>query len=648
LPIGGLFALFSLMPYGRMIQQWPLSIASNEVDFYQRWFDRRPLDSTIATTPLPVLELRTGNGKWTYLFEGNQDSMKVQERGSDAAGIELSFDAERPFHGWEKALLRPADDRSVRAGFAKSVAEAVGGIAQECMLVRLTVDGEDRGPHVLLERFTQGTLDRYGLGEGRLVRVSVDDHIAVKGTAEEQRIAENAWARVVAGDATLLDSTGLALCALWRNEEADDEESLLIFDRSRGTFLPIARPGHRLSPAMIAAIDRSQGAISKVLARVEHAEPTLAERAQQVEGQWAVIAGEGRVAAMQLEFLHHERDRLLSAFAELRAADRDGTQGDEQQAARGSELDPWLRPFRGADDTLRITKGVYELDHLVEVPKGMALVIGKSVRLKMGPHASLVVNGPLHVRGTAANPVFVRPAEEAPFGAICVNGNGGTPCMLSGLRMSGGSQLWLSDRYHSAMLSFHDANVTMTGCSIGAAFGEDGMNIKRGEVDIQQCDFRDAQDDIVDLDQVRGRVSGCSFSALQRSDTATIANGDGLDLSGCRVAIINCTFQGARDKGLSVGERSEAYVRSCSFQGNNTGLASKDGSVAYIEAGSFQGNRIALSVFRKKPVFEGGRIQWTGSAMGGNGQDQQKDAHSSVTTIERMDPMIARKFGMDP
>lgn len=648
LPIGGLFALFSLMPYGRMIQKWPLSIASTEVDFYQRWFDRRPLDSAIATTPLHVLELRSTKGKWSFSFAGEEDSVKVQERTTEQTGLELTFSSERPFQGQEKVALRPADDRSVRAGFAQAIAEAVGGIPQQSMLVRLAVDGEDRGPHVMLERITPGTLDRYGLGDGRLVRVGSDDHLTVKGTADEQRIAENAWARVVAGDVTLLDSTGLALCALWQDEDAEEEESLLVFDRSRGTFIPIARPGHRSSPALRTAIDRSRGVVSAVLARLEMATPPLAERLKQVEGQWAVIAGEGRVAAMRSEFLHHESERLTSLFNELRAVAKSEAPTQRPTGTTLTELDPWLKPFSGSDDTLRITKGVYELDHVVEVPMGVPLVISKSVRFKMGPRAGLVVNGPLFVRGTAANPVFVRPTGEAPFGSICVNGNGRTPCVISGLRVSGGSQLWLSDRYHSAMLSFHDANVTMTGCFIGAAFGEDGVNIKRGEVDIRQCDFRDAQDDIVDLDQVHGRISDCSFGASQRSDTSAIANGDCLDLSGSRIALSNCTFLGARDKGVSAGEGSEAYVRSSSFLNNNTGLASKDGSVAYVQGGTFQGNRIALAAFRKKPVFEGGKIQWQGSAMTGNGQDQQKDAHSSVTTIDRMDPMIARKFGMDP
>ena len=43
-PITVLLALFSLMPYEVMTRHWPLGVQRQEVEFFQRWFDRRPTE----------------------------------------------------------------------------------------------------------------------------------------------------------------------------------------------------------------------------------------------------------------------------------------------------------------------------------------------------------------------------------------------------------------------------------------------------------------------------------------------------------------------------------------------------------------------------------------------------------------------------
>ena len=59
LPLLALFGVFSLIPYERMTDRWPLGITGEEVHAYQRWFDQRP--DTMPKVDVPRLEL-SANG----------------------------------------------------------------------------------------------------------------------------------------------------------------------------------------------------------------------------------------------------------------------------------------------------------------------------------------------------------------------------------------------------------------------------------------------------------------------------------------------------------------------------------------------------------------------------------------------------------
>ena len=284
-------------------------------------------------------------------------------------------------------------------------------------------------------------------------------------------------------------------------------------------------------------------------------------------------------------------------------------------------------------DTLFLDRGRYRVREDLVLPPGAALVLLSGARLELDPGRSILCRGPLHVRATPVNPVFIRPAVgDSAFGALAVSGDGTTPCSIDGLRMSGGQGASVAGMHHSGMLSLHGVNLAMRRSELEDGRGEDLLNLKDSEVLIGECRFMEALSDLVDLDRCTGVISGCWFD-----QAGTGGEGDALDLGGGRTTITDCTFEGAGDKGLSVGEIARVAVRGCTFRGNAIAMAVKDLSIAHVEGCLFIGNDLVFSVRRASGIYGGARLFLYPNTFVDNGRDREVDTLSRIEPREAWD-----------
>lgn len=297
-----------------------------------------------------------------------------------------------------------------------------------------------------------------------------------------------------------------------------------------------------------------------------------------------------------------------------------------------------------AGDSVVFPRGKYVVDEDLIFPEGHRVVLLQGARIAIGAGRSIVVRGPLQVRGTRRNPVFIRAVQEdAPFGTFAMVGDGRYACSLQGLQISGGSEARIQGVYHSGMLSIHGATTTgVADCIIGGAMGEDGLNIKEGVVRIENSVFEDGHADLVDLDLCTGAVRGCTFRSGRKD-----GNGDGLDVSGARVLAEDCRFLNMMDKGISVGENSELLVRRSHFEGNTIALAAKDLSTVHVLDDVFVGNALVFGAYRKKDIYGGARIVAYTNTYTGNTRQQDVDELSKVEQAERPDAAVLQQFGAD-
>ena len=302
---------------------------------------------------------------------------------------------------------------------------------------------------------------------------------------------------------------------------------------------------------------------------------------------------------------------------------------------------PHLDIRQTAASELWLRRGTYRLTEHLVLPRGYNLRIESGTDLELGAGVVLLVRGGLNISGTADQPVKIRPIEPGqPFGAVAVIGDGSQRTEVTHLLLSGGSDAWLDAAQFTGALSIHyQGRVSVSHTTIRDNQGADGLSIKYAAGTVSDSSFTGNRDDQVDLEYFDGIVRGSRFESAPSGDP----NGDGLDLRGSRVVVVNNELTGAADKAASVGEESEALFVSNRLGHSAIGVAVKDLSTAYLYDNRFEENRRDVRAYMKQPFFGGGRVVFAGVGPRQADLSVEIDDRSTLTrmpagAVERLDP----------
>ena len=240
----------------------------------------------------------------------------------------------------------------------------------------------------------------------------------------------------------------------------------------------------------------------------------------------------------------------------------------------------------------------------------------------------------------------IRPIEPGqPFGSVAVVGDGTQRTEVSYLELSGGSDAWLDGAQFAGALSIHyQDRVSVSHTTIRDNQGADGLSIKYAAGAVSDSSFTGNRDDQVDLEYFDGLVRGNRFEGARTGDP----NGDGLDLRGSRVVVVNNELTGAADKAASVGEESEALFVSNRLGHSTIGVAVKDLSTAYLYDNRFEENRRDVRATMKKPFFGGGRVVLAGTGPREADLSVAIDDRSALTRISAIAVEHLNPTGMRP
>ena len=174
--------------------------------------------------------------------------------------------------------------------------------------------------------------------------------------------------------------------------------------------------------------------------------------------------------------------------------------------------------------------------------------------------------------------------------------------------------------------------------------GADGLSIKYAAGAVSDSSFTGNRDDQVDLEYFDGLVRDNRFESAPSGDP----NGDGLDLRGSRVVVVNNELTGAADKAVSVGEESEVLFVSNRVGHSTIGVAVKDLSTAYLYDNRFEENRRDVRATMKKPFFGGGRVVLAGAGPREADLSVDIDDRSALTRISANAVEHLNPTGMRP
>lgn len=273
-------------------------------------------------------------------------------------------------------------------------------------------------------------------------------------------------------------------------------------------------------------------------------------------------------------------------------------------------------------DTLRFVRGKYPIAADVTTPPNAVVIAEKGTRWFLGSGVEVVVNGTITMNGTGPNPVFIRPADDAPHGGMTVNGIEGSRCVINGLQMSGGGS-------RDGMLVFRNTDVHMEKSILNGSSSA-LVSAQRGNVELVGCAFMRTEGDGVHLTNCNGTVDACNFQGANGQQ-----KGDGLVAVGGKVVVSKTVFRSLPGTGLIASSNAIVDANTVDALECGTGFAAVDGAQIGLSQVTISGNKVGLRASRTQQHRKGGAFTLAGCTFNGNTMERQVDEASRV--VEQAD-----------
>jgi len=258
------------------------------------------------------------------------------------------------------------------------------------------------------------------------------------------------------------------------------------------------------------------------------------------------------------------------------------------------------------------------------------LIIQPGTTVRLAPDATLVLKGRLLAEGTPERPIrfLSQQADQPPWGAIVLMGQGANGSRLTHCEMAGGSGRKGDLFEYSAMFSVHDVkDVSVQDCLFrDNRVVDDMVHAVYADIRFERTRFKNAFADALDLDISEAVIIDSQFDN---------SGNDAVDLMTSEAVITGTIFKYNDDKGISVGENSQLCAVNNRLIGNMIGVESKDRSTAVLFNHSFVNNKTALHAYKKNWRYgEGGRIFIAKSTIVGGEVVAQAQKRSSIALFD--------------
>jgi hypothetical protein len=258
------------------------------------------------------------------------------------------------------------------------------------------------------------------------------------------------------------------------------------------------------------------------------------------------------------------------------------------------------------------------------------LVIKPGTTVRLAPGATLILKDRLTAVGTPEAPIQFLPMQkdQAPWGAIVLQGHGADGTQLAHCKLSGGSGSKGNLFEYSGMLSIHNVkDVHIGNCRFeNNSVVDDMLHTVYSEIQLEGVRFENAFSDAVDFDISNAQITDSYFQG---------SGNDAVDLMTSEAVITGTVFKSNGDKGISVGENSRLFGANNRLVDNNIGIQSKDRSSVVLFNHSFVDNKTALHAYKKNWRYgEGGKIFIAKSVIVGGEVTAQAQKRSSIVLFD--------------
>lgn len=251
--------------------------------------------------------------------------------------------------------------------------------------------------------------------------------------------------------------------------------------------------------------------------------------------------------------------------------------------------------YNSLNNTFNISKGTWFIKKSIIFPEKSMLIIEAGSNITVKEDAFLLINGAILFQGTQEEPIVFRSESNDKYwqGLIVMNAQEESIVDFTSFKntQSVKKNGWLL----TGAITFFNSDVSINNTNFINNIAEDSLNIVKSDFVINNTFFKNASSDFFDSDYSNGEIINLSMDG---------SVGDGLDLSGSKVKLLNSNFTNIRDKAISVGEGSSINISDAEISNVGTGIAIKDSSNAYAANISIvDANYSGVAVYNKKPVY---------------------------------------------
>ena len=274
------------------------------------------------------------------------------------------------------------------------------------------------------------------------------------------------------------------------------------------------------------------------------------------------------------------------------------------------------------NETIEIKTGVWDIDENLVIPNGYKLVAHEDTTLRLHRGASLISFSPIIFKGSKKKPIQINCGGVDSGIAVIQAGKEST---LDHVLFNACSSPRVGGWQLSGAVTFYESPVGIKSTEFRENLSEDSLNIVRSNFFLVDSVIQSSQSDAFDGDFVEGEVIRTKFLNC---------GNDCIDVSGSDIRIIDSSIFYAGDKGISIGEKSNAIVRGTNIKATNIGIASKDLSKVIAENVSISSSNIALAAYQKKSEYGGGYIKYERSVIEDVTTDYLIEYGSSLIGLE--------------
>ncbi len=292
------------------------------------------------------------------------------------------------------------------------------------------------------------------------------------------------------------------------------------------------------------------------------------------------------------------------------------------------------------EKTVTIQSGYRILDRDLIVPSGYQLIAGRGLHLDMTDSAKIISHSPLQFIGSKDSPIKIFSSDSTGQGVIVMSAQ--RESNLKFIVFENLTNPATSNWSLTGSVNFYESPVHIEYTDFLSNRSEDALNIIRTDFLIENVFFKNTQSDAFDGDFVKGKIINSEFDHL---------GNDAIDVSGSEVHIENVYITHARDKGISVGEKSRLTARKVIIKNSEIAVVSKDLSHFELDDLTVENCKLVFTAFNKKPEYGPASIKATNLKLVKNKMEYLIEVESKLLLNGRYVPtqrdVISKMYGVE-